>query len=283
MGQTFSCCPPQGGSYGSAKFYFVSGIVLLLSLSATVYYGLTMAGGMDMPGGWRMSMMWMRMEGQSWGGLFLMFLSMWTAMMLAMMLPSVMGKWLLLYRSLVWKRALHPGLSTGLVALGYFTVWTLFGFGVYALGIPFALAAMRWPFLSQAVPFLTGLALVSAGAYQFSPWKREGLRHSRNPLVYGYVPKRRKKTRKLQPEIMEDAGIRNSFLQGLRQGRDCAVCCAGSMLTLVALGAMNLLVMTAVTAVIALEKLLAQPRLTVKLTGFLGLVFGLLLIIRSII
>ena len=41
---------------------------------------------MPMPGGWTMSMTWMRVPGQTWAGAAS-FLAMWIAMMVAMMLP----------------------------------------------------------------------------------------------------------------------------------------------------------------------------------------------------
>ena len=44
---------------------------------------------MPMPGGWTMSMAWMRMPGQSWPAAAMMFASMWIAMMVPMMLPSL--------------------------------------------------------------------------------------------------------------------------------------------------------------------------------------------------
>ncbi len=240
---------------------------------------------MDMPGGWRMSMMWMRMPGQSWLDSAGMFLAMWLSMMVAMMLPSLMVKLLLFYRSLVWKRADHPGLSTLSVGAGYFLVWTALGAGVYALGIPWAIMAMRFSPLSRAVPFLTGVALVLAGLYQFSRWKEQGLASCRRPIVYGYIPKRGRKAKpkKDQPEIIEDEGLWNSLVQGFSQGFHCAVCCAGSMLTLVALGAMNLFVMLVVALVIALEKLLPQPQGMVKVSGFLAVALGVSLIVRLFI
>lgn len=252
-----SCCPPPGGSYGSARFYAATAVVFSLSLGATLTLALSMSGGMDMPGGWRMSMMWMRMPGQSWAGSAGVFLYMWLAMMVAMMTPSVMPKLHQFHRSLVWRRADHPGLSTALVALGYFAVWTLIGAGVYSLGIPWALADMHRPALSRAVPFLTGFVLILAGAFQFSPWKSRGLSHCRDLLVYAPYRRQRKG---LPVKILKTDDALASFSEGLRQGLSCALCCAGSMAALVALGAMNLFVMLAVAAVIALEKLLPQPK-----------------------
>ena len=42
-----------------------------------------------MPGGWTMSMAWMRMPGQTWPAAAAAFLGMWVVMMVAMMLPSL--------------------------------------------------------------------------------------------------------------------------------------------------------------------------------------------------
>ena len=46
-------------------------------------------GEMPMPGGWTMSMAWMRMPGQTWPGAAASFFGMWIVMMVAMMLPSL--------------------------------------------------------------------------------------------------------------------------------------------------------------------------------------------------
>ena len=46
-------------------------------------------GEMLMPGGWTMSMAWMRMLGQTWPGAVALFLGMWVVMMVVMMLLSL--------------------------------------------------------------------------------------------------------------------------------------------------------------------------------------------------
>ena len=62
-----------------------------------------MAGGMPMPGGWTMGMMWMRMPGQGWTAAAAMFVVMWAAMMVAMMLPSTWPMLRLYHRVVVFK------------------------------------------------------------------------------------------------------------------------------------------------------------------------------------
>jgi len=49
---------------------------------------------MEMPGGWTMSMMWMRMPGQTWFASALSFQFMWLAMMVTMMMPSALPMFL---------------------------------------------------------------------------------------------------------------------------------------------------------------------------------------------
>ena len=67
----------------------VSAVVFAASAITTVLWCGSMASmpGMEMPGGWTMSMAWMRMPGQSWSGAAATFIGMWVVMMVAMMLP----------------------------------------------------------------------------------------------------------------------------------------------------------------------------------------------------
>ena len=72
-------------------FYGVSALLFVASAAVTIVWCASMSsmGGMSMPGGWTMSMTWMRMPGQSWPGAAASFLGMWIVMMIAMMLPSI--------------------------------------------------------------------------------------------------------------------------------------------------------------------------------------------------
>jgi predicted metal-binding membrane protein len=81
-------------------------------------------GEMPMPGGWTMSMAWMRMPGQTWPGAAASFLGMWVVMMVAMMLPSLLPM-LWRYRQAVGRTGeTHLGRLTALVGVGYLFVWT---------------------------------------------------------------------------------------------------------------------------------------------------------------
>ena len=275
-----SCCPPSGGAFGSVRFYAATAVVFILGLGATLTLAFSMSGGMDMPGGWRMSMMWMRMPGESWVDSAGMFLLMWLSMMVAMMTPAFMAKLNQFHRSLIWRRAGYPGLATALVVLGYFGVWMVIGAGIYMVGVPWALGVMRYSSLSRAVRPLLGLVLILAGTFQFSSWKDSGLRSCRDLLLYAPYRRQRKG---IPVKILKTDDAPTFFMEGVKQGWSCALCCAGSMAVLVALGAMNLYLMLAVAVVIALEKMLPQPKPVVYLTGGLALAVGIGMVLWALL
>jgi predicted metal-binding membrane protein len=68
-----------------------STLLLLASVAVTIAWGRSMPAmaGMEMPGGWTMSMGWMRLPDQTWAGAAASFVAMWSVMMAAMMLPSL--------------------------------------------------------------------------------------------------------------------------------------------------------------------------------------------------
>src|SRR5688500_18238118 len=72
-------------------FFSVSALLFGVSAAMTVIWcaGMSAMGEMEMPGGWTISMAWMRMPGQTWPGAAASFLGMWIVMMVAMMLPSL--------------------------------------------------------------------------------------------------------------------------------------------------------------------------------------------------
>ena len=105
-------------------FLGVSALLFAASAAVTIVWCASMSamGEMSMPGGWAMSMAWMRVPGQTWAGAAVAFLGMWVAMMAAMMLPSLIPM-LWRYRQAVagTGRTRLTGL-TALVGAGYFFV-----------------------------------------------------------------------------------------------------------------------------------------------------------------
>ena len=131
--------------------------------------------GMPMPGGWTMSMAWMRMPGQTWPGATVSFLGKWVVMMAAMMLPSLVPM-LWRYRRAVGRTG-ETGLGwpTALVSVGYFFVWTVFGMAAFPLGAALAAVEMQQPALARVVPIAIGVVVLIAGALQFTAWKARHL------------------------------------------------------------------------------------------------------------
>jgi len=252
---------------GRALFFVFSGLVFTASASATVYFCRSMSGGMEMPGGWTMSMMWMRMPGQTWTASAAMFLLMWLAMMVAMMLPSALPMLLNFRQSLPGNENRTFGAPMIFAASGYFLVWLVFGAAVYLAGVMFALAAMHLEWLSRMVPALSGAVLMAAGAIQLTAWKMSGLRRCRTSGC---------------AELPSGDALKAGWCHGLKQGAVCFICCLAPMLALLALGAMNLTVMILIAATIATEKLVSRPELFVRIFGIAALITGAVAIARSL-
>jgi len=249
-------------------FLAVSALLFAASTAVTVVWCASMAAmsAMPMPGGWTMSMAWMRMPGQSWPGAAATFLGMWVVMMVAMMLPSLVPM-LWRYRQVVAGTAgRRLGRLTALVGLGYFSVWTLFGAGVFPLGAALATLEMRQPALAHAVPVAAGLVVLVTGALQFTPWKEHQLASCRAAPECCRAP---------QPDAA------TAWRHGLRLGCHCGQCCAGPMAILLVLGVMDLRAMAAVTVVITAERLAPAGARVARFIGEATVLAGLVLIVRA--
>jgi predicted metal-binding membrane protein len=243
--------------------YVLGGLTFAASAAGTIYFCRSMSGGMEMPGGWTMSMMWMRMPGQTWTASAAMFLLAWLAMMVAMMLPSTLPMLLNYRRYLITPNPSRAGFRLMLTAGGYFLVWLAAGAVVYGTGVILASAEMKSADFSRVVPMLSGATLALAGCIQFTSWKMNALRQCRctDASLVSLAPGK----------------SFAAWRHGLSQGASCTVCCSGLMLALLALGAMNLTVMTIVAGLIAMEKLLPKPEVIVRISGIAAVGAGLAL------
>jgi len=223
-------------------------------------------GEMPMPGGWTMSMAWMRMPGQTWAGAAASFLGMWAVMMVAMMLPSLVPL-LWRYRQAVARTGeTRLGRLTAIVGLGYFAVWTMVGMGTFLLGVALAAVAMQLPALARAVPIAVGGVVIIAGALQFSAWKARHLACCREaPRCARELP----------------AGAGMAWRHGVRLGLHCSYCCAGLTAILLGLGIMDLRAMAVVTAAITVERLAPAGERVARAIGAAVIGAGLLLIARA--
>jgi predicted metal-binding membrane protein len=223
-------------------------------------------GEMPMPGGWAMSMAWMRMPGQSWPAAAASFLAMWVVMMVPMMLPSLVPM-LRRYRGAVGKTsATHLGLLTTLVGVAYFAVWTVFGVIAFPLGAGLAAIEMEQPALARAVPIAVGVVVAIAGALQLTAWKARHLACCREAPGSGRT-------------LPADAGT--AWRHGLRLGVHCSQCCFGLIAVLLVVGVMDLRAMALVASAITAERLARAGELVARATGVGSLLAGALMIVRA--
>jgi predicted metal-binding membrane protein len=249
-------------------FVGVSALLYTASAAVTIVWCVSMSAmeEMPMPGGWTMSMAWMRMHEQTWSGAAASFLIMWVVMMMAMMLPSLVPM-LRRYRQSVGKTGeARLGRLTAFVGLGYFFVWTVYGMAVFLLGAALAAIEMQQPELARSVPLAAGVVVLIAGALQFTVWKAHHLSCCREEPVRG---------RALPVDAV------TAWRHGLRLGRHCSACSAGLTAILLVIGIMDLRVMAVVTAAITAERLAPAGERVAHAIGIVAIAAGLVLVARA--
>ncbi len=198
------------------------------------------------------------------------FVTAWTVMMAAMMLPSA-APMILLYRnaSRGHGAGARPLVHTWIFVLGYLVVWAAIGVPVYIVSQLVSTAIASNMQLAEWAPYGVALVLIAAGAYQFTPLKRVCLRACQSPLAFlmgHWKP-----------------GLPGAFRMGLEHGAYCAGCCWGLMAVLVAAGAMGLSWVLLIALVVGTEKLVAGRRWPLVLTGVALLGLGVLVVLQPTI
>jgi predicted metal-binding membrane protein len=243
---------------------------LLFAASATVTIvwcaSMSAMGGMPMPGGWTMSMVWMRMPGQTWPGAAASFLGMWVVMMVAMMMPSLVPMLWRYRQALEQTGETRLDRLTALVGVGYFFVWTVFGMAAFPLGVALAAVEMQQPALARAMPIAVGVVVLIAGSLQFTAWKARHLACCREAPGCGRT-------------LPADAGT--AWRHGLRLGLHCTHCCVGLIAILLVMGVMDLRAMAVVAAAITFERLTPAGERVAQGTGAVVVAAGLFLIARA--
>jgi predicted metal-binding membrane protein len=187
--------------------------------------------------------------------------AMWAAMVFAMMLPSA-APMVLTYAEIAETAARkHESVVSPFVLVaGYAAVWL--GFAVAATAAQAMVPGLAMP--SFAPSLLSGAAFIGAGAYQFSSLKHACLRQCRAPFPFFFSN--------------WQTTARGVFRLGIRQGLYCLGCCWAAMLLMFTVGAMNIVWMAGLGALMTAEKMLRGLRLTRLLgVGFIG--FGIYLVI----
>ena len=251
--------------FSQHAFVGISASLFVSSVTLTIVWCASMSamGQMTMPGGWTMSMAWMRMPGQTWAGAAASFLCMWIVMMAAMMLPSLIPM-LRRYREAVGRtRERRLGSLTVLVGIGYFVVWTAFGAVVFPLGVGLTAIEMEHPWLARATPTAIGVVVLIAGVLQFTTWKDRHLVCAREaPWSGGTV----------------SADAATAWRHGVRIGVHCVHCCANLMAILLVIGVMDLRAMAIVTAAVTVERLAPAGERVARAVGAVVVGSGLFLI-----
>lgn len=182
--------------------------------------------------------------------------AMWCAMVLAMMLPTA-APMITTYADLAETAAAkgEPAASPPVLMAGYIAVWLGGAIVLTALQAVLARAGALDPFIGVANPFIAGTMFVMAGGYQFSALKRACLTHCQHPFRFFFGN-----------WTADPGGV---FRIGLQQGLYCLGCCWAMMLLMFAAGAMNVVWMAALGAVMAIEKI----NTTTRFSRVLGIVF----------
>ena len=183
------------------------------------------------------------------------FVTAWAVMMAAMMLPSALPM-IGLYA------AMHRTETSGVPRAAPVALFTLIYLGLWAVtGVPMYIASVALSTLtSDARAYGVAAVLVVAGVFQLSPLKQVCLRRCRSPLGFLLGHWR--------------AGWRGSLALGWSHATYCLGCCWALMVVLVAAGAMGLIWVLLVAAVVAAEKVLPGGEWIARATGIVLLVLG---------
>ena len=212
-------------------------------------------------------MMWTRMPDQSWPGAAASFVGMWVAMLLPMMLPAVAPVLWRHRQAAAVSGATSPGARTAIAGAGYASVWALLGVAVFPLGASVAELVMAEPALRHALPIAVGFVVVIAGAIQLTSWKARRLACCRQES---------------RCHALRQAGAGDAWRDGTRLGLRCIACCGNLMLIPLVIGVMDMSVMAAVGAAIAVERLAPRGERVARVTGVMIVATGALLVARAL-
>ncbi|WP_324762674.1 DUF2182 domain-containing protein [Sinorhizobium meliloti] len=190
-------------------------------------------------------------------------LTMWIVMMVGMMLPSATPMVLLYARvGRQSRKEGKPFAATGFFAGGYLLAWV--GFALAAtLGQWLMEGTLLSPALASASRIFSGVVLIVAGLYQWTPLKDACLSQCQTPIVF----------------LQRHGGFRRdpagAVGLGLRHGLYCIGCCWALMTLLFVGGIMNVLWIAAIAIFVLAEKVFFPGRLLSRIAGTLLIAAGL--------
>jgi len=190
----------------------------------------------------------------------LVFMGMWTTMMVAMMFPTI-APIVLVHRMVVRRRGegLVPTVAFG---AGYILIWAAVGLVPLLVLIGFRNIADHSAWVDRA----GGAVLVLAGTYQFTRWKATCLSACRSPLTF-----------LLSHDFSR--GAAGDFRVGVSHGLYCLGCCWALMAVLFVVGLMNLAWMAAIAVVFVAEKNWRHGVTLTRVAGIAVLGFGVAVLV----
>ncbi len=241
-----------------------TGLLILAGIAGTVTlcWIYLVPASLDMYGSMEGLAAWMIRQPTDWDGryLTLMFL-MWAVMMTGMMLPSA-APTILMYGTIVRNRPQpqQPLVRSYAFAAGYLLAWAGFSVAATLLQWKLSEAALLSPMMEAAHPVFAAGILITAGIYQWTPFKQACLTQCRSPMKY--------LSRYWRP------GKTGALRMGMKHGMFCLGCCWALMLLLFFGGVMNLLWIAGITFFVLIEKLAPFGTRTARIGGILLIVAG---------
>ena len=198
---------------------------------------------------------------------FTLLFIMWSVMMIAMMTPSILPM-LLLFTTLN-SRNKENGKevnSTMTLLSGYLFSWVLFSLVITFPQYAMHTSGLLNPMMEPTHAYLGTVMLCLAGIYQFTPFKDACLTVCQSPLSF----------------LMNNwkDGKLGTFIVGYKHGFYCIGCCWALMMTLFALGVMNIMWVMILTLFVLFEKLAyKRPILYRQVTGIFFIGWGIFLVV----
>jgi predicted metal-binding membrane protein len=193
--------------------------------------------------------------------------AMWAVMMVGMMTPSA-APMILIYARVGRHAAMDgkPFAGTGWFVTGYLLAWMAFALVATAAQWALDRLLMLTPMMESTSGIFSGILLILAGLYQWTPLKEACLSECQSPLVF----------------IQRHGGVRGTpsgaIQIGASHGAYCVGCCWALMGLLFVGGVMNLLWIAAISIFVLLEKLMPTSRALSRIAGVGFIAAGLWLL-----
>jgi predicted metal-binding membrane protein len=188
------------------------------------------------------------------------YVTAWSVMMTAMMLPSALPMVGLYAATQKLQSARTKTISVALFAVTYLGLWALTGVPVYAASL--VLMAVS----AETLAYVVAGVLLIAGLFQLSPLKQVCLRHCRSPIGFLLGHWR--------------PGWAGALAMGWSHAVYCLGCCWALMAVLVVAGAMGLPWVLLIACTVAAEKLLPRGDWIARLTGVALVLLGVTVAVR---